>query len=314
MPTSPDSAIRVQGLVRQFGSVRAVDHLSFDVPQGSITGLIGPNGAGKTTTLRILATLDLPDAGRAEIMGFDVFRAPWHVRRRVGFVSDVTGVVEHLSVREYLAFLGQCRGHRGAALDGAIDRAAAITGVGPLADRLVTALSKGQLRRLGVAGALLGDPAVLLLDEPAAGLDPSARMELREVLRQLVRERAMTVLISSHILRELEHLADRLVVMAHGRLAYSGLVHGLPAVAEVPIEVEPALGALPAVLTWLQAQTDVAEVAQHGLLVRFRTEAAPEDLLERAVRAGIRIRQFREVARDLEAVYRQAVSTSEAPS
>ena len=304
-------AIRVDRLVRHFGPVRAVDGLSFQVPRGAICGLIGPNGAGKTTTLRILATLDVADAGQAQVAGFDALSHPWEVRRRIGFVSETTGVVEHLTVQEYLVFLGQCRGLRGQALAREIAFIASAAGIIPLAAQLVSGLSKGQLRRLGVAGALLGGPTVLLLDEPAAGLDPTARRELRDLLRTLVEQADLTVLISSHILSELQHLVDHLIVVNKGRVAYEGPAEGLGVPdAQARMEIEPAAGTLPQVVRWLREQPDVSGVTRQGDMVHALLEAAPEVVLTRAIQAGLTLRQYRVLPQDLEALYLNAVEQS----
>ena len=194
--------IELRNLHRQFGRTRAVDDVSFSVQQGQVFGYIGPNGAGKTTSMRILATLDLPTAGDAFVDGFSVVEDPDRVRRRLGFMPDYFTTYANVNVHEYLDFFARAYQLRGRQRADAIDRVMDFTGLDVLADKPIDGLSKGMKQRLCLGRALIHDPAVMVLDEPAAGLDPRARIELREMIRTLANT-GKTILISSHILTEL---------------------------------------------------------------------------------------------------------------
>ncbi len=177
--------IELRNLHRHFGSTRAVDDVSFTVRQGQVFGYIGPNGAGKTTSMRVLATLDLPTAGDAMIDGFSVVDDPDRVRRRLGFMPDYFTTYANVNVREYLDFFARAYQLRGPQRIDAIDRVMSFTGLDVLAEKPIDGLSKGMKQRLCLGRALVHDPAVMVLDEPAAGLDPRARIELREMIRTL---------------------------------------------------------------------------------------------------------------------------------
>ncbi|HUE75234.1 MAG TPA: ABC transporter ATP-binding protein, partial [Chloroflexota bacterium] len=209
--------IHISGLRKRYGRVRALDGLSLDVPAGAIYGFIGQNGAGKTTTLRILATLLLPDDGVARVAGVDVLRQPDEVRRLIGYMPDFFGVYEDLKVGEYLDFYGSLYGIRPPAVASLRDNLLDLVDLGVKRDEYVDGLSRGMQQRLCLARALIHDPSVLLLDEPASGLDPVARVEMREMLKELA-GLGKTILISSHILSELADLCTHVGMVSGGRL------------------------------------------------------------------------------------------------
>jgi ABC-2 type transport system ATP-binding protein len=213
--------LEVEGLVRWFDGVRAVNDLSFAIPGGAVVGLIGANGAGKTTTMRILATLDLPDRGTIKLDGVDIVEYPNVVRRRLGWMPDHFTPYKDTTVADYLDFFGRSHGLRGAALVRRVDEVADFTDLRSLAARPMDKLSKGQTQRLCLARTLLNDPDFLILDEPAAGLDPKARLEFKNLVRVL-RERGKTLLISSHILSELGEMCDTLLFMDRGEVVHHG--------------------------------------------------------------------------------------------
>ena len=215
--------IELCSLRRHFGPTRAVDGVSFGVHRGQVFGYIGPNGAGKTTSMRILATLDAPTAGDALVDGFSVIDDPDRVRRRLGFMPDQLATYANVDVREYLDFFARAYGLRGTQRLAAIERVMRFTGLDVLADKASSALSKGMKQRLCLGRALIHDPAVLVLDEPAAGLDPRARIELRQMIRSLA-DQGKTILISSHILTELAEICDVVGILERGRLLAVGTV------------------------------------------------------------------------------------------
>ncbi len=216
--------IAIRRLFRYFGSTRAVDDVSFEVAPGQVCGYIGPNGAGKTTSMRILATLELPNAGDAFVDGFSVVNDPDLVRKRLGFMPDYFGTYRNVDCREYLDFFARSYGLMGAERSRAIRHVMGFTGLEILADKPILGLSKGMKQRLCLGRALIHDPAVLVLDEPAAGLDPRARIELRDMIRALAVEHGKAVLISSHILTELAEICDTVAIIEHGQLLAVGSV------------------------------------------------------------------------------------------
>src|SRR5512147_1531918 len=213
--------IEIKKLTKTFGSLVAVDHLDLFIGAGDIFGFIGPNGAGKTTTMRILVTLLEPTYGAAFIDGLDVTKKGKEVRRRAGYMPDFMGVYDDLKVFEYLEFFAAAFGIEYAKRKAIVDGVLELTDLVSKQDALVDSLSRGMQQRLGLARALIHDPKVLILDEPASGLDPRARIEMRELLRELKRM-GKTVMVSSHILSELEEICDRVGIIERGLLVLNG--------------------------------------------------------------------------------------------
>lgn len=220
-----DRVIVADGLLKRYGNVTALRDTSFAVTKGTITGFIGRNGAGKTTTLRIVSTLLRADDGTCQVLGHDVRKEPHAIRSRIGFLPDLFELPATLTLREYLGIFTELYGIRRGDRARRVDAALQLTRTEPLADRRLQALSRGEVQRVGLARALIHNPEVLILDEPAAGLDPHARVELKELLR-LLRERGKTVFLSSHVLADLEEICDELVVIKKGSVIFSGDIAG----------------------------------------------------------------------------------------
>ena len=215
--------IELKNLCRSFGATRAVDHVSFTVPRGSVFGYIGPNGAGKTTSMRILATLELPTSGEAYVEGLSSINDPDRVRGRLGVMPDSFGTYSDTNCVEYLEFFARSHGLIGRQRTRRLRWVMEVTGLKGLASKPIRGLSKGMRQRLCLGRALIHDPAVLILDEPAAGLDPRARIELRKIIRALAADNK-TILISSHILTELAEMCDRVGIIEQGSLLATGTV------------------------------------------------------------------------------------------
>lgn len=231
MPQTPVSTvhtehldcIELRRLHRFFGETKAVNDISFTVKRGHVFGYIGPNGAGKTTSMRILATLDLPSYGDGFVDGFSVVNDPELVRRRLGFMPDSFGTYRDVNCSEYLDFFARAYGLIGRERHQRLNWVLDFTGTRGMAEKPIRGLSKGMKQRLCLGRAMIHDPAVLILDEPAAGLDPRARIDLRRMIRELA-DRGKTVLISSHILTELAEMCDSVGIIEQGQLLATGSV------------------------------------------------------------------------------------------
>ncbi len=298
--------IELRRLHRFFGQTRAVDDVSFEVPRGSVFGYIGPNGAGKTTSMRILATLDMPTAGDAYVDGFSVVNDPDRVRRRLGFMPDYFGTYSNVNVQEYLDFFARAYGMRGRQRLRGIDYVMQFTGLDALANKPVDGLSKGMKQRLCLGRAMIHDPAVLILDEPAAGLDPRARIQLREMIRNLADE-GKTVLVSSHILTELAEMCDLVGIIEQGQLLAVGSVEEIHQTLQPERTVEiRVLDDAANLVQRLAARDDVRDVFYEGQLVRLvhRGDHQSEaDLLREIVESGFRVVSFGSRATSLEDVF-----------
>jgi ABC-2 type transport system ATP-binding protein len=223
--------IETKNLTKNYGTLTAVDDLTLTIKEGDIFGFIGPNGAGKTTTMRILVTLLEPTRGTAFINGLDVTKDGKKVRRLVGYMPDFMGVYDDLKVFEYLEFFAAAFGIERKKRKSIVEGVLELTDLESKKSATVDSLSRGMQQRLGLARVLIHDPKVLILDEPASGLDPRARIEIRELLRELKRM-GKTIMISSHILSELEEICDNVGIIEHGRLIFSGTLE----------EIRPRLG------------------------------------------------------------------------
>jgi ABC-2 type transport system ATP-binding protein len=303
------------GLVKRYDRTLAVAGLDLDVAEGEIFGLVGPNGAGKTTTLRILATLLVPDGGDASIAGHSVRRNPNDVRRVLGFMPDSFGVYDDMKVWEYLDFFARCYGIPADRRRRMIGDLLDLVDLGPKRDTYVQGLSRGMQQRLCLAHALVHDPLVLLLDEPASGLDPRARVELRELLREL-RSLGKTILVSSHILPELEELCTSVAIIDRGQVLAQGRVADIEQRLRVgAVYRARVLGdgaAIEAAQAWFATQHNVvsAQLLEDGSIeIGFHgDDEAAAGLLAAAVRADLRVATFARAASDLEELFLQVTA------
>lgn len=298
------SAIVVEDLRRTFGPLRAVDGVSFEIQPGKVVGFVGANGAGKTTTMRILATLDYPGSGRASIMGHNVVLYPAEVRRLLGWVPDSFGTYENMTVLEYLDFYARALNFRGQERVNRIHDVMEFTDLAPLADRLINKLSKGQGQRLCLGRALIHDPQVLIMDEPAAGLDPRARVELKRLIRILAEE-GKTILISSHILSELGEMCDTLLFIDKGRIVHHGTAESLRRTDEVFTMVDVQVTSAPEkLIEWALISPHVKIEEERKAGARLRIDSSDPEIiagvLRRMVSEGIPVIEFHREERNLE--------------
>lgn len=208
--------IEVTGLTKRYRDRVAVEDLSFTVPEGEILGFLGPNGAGKSTTMKILTGYLPATSGTVKVAGFDVFEEPYEVKRRIGYLPETPPLYPEMTVRGYLKFVASIKGVRRGQLATELERVSHSTGVSEVMDRLIQNLSKGYRQRVGVAQALLGNPPVLILDEPTEGLDPSQRAEVRHLIKGLAGQH--TVILSTHILSEVTMTCERVLILNQGRM------------------------------------------------------------------------------------------------
>ncbi len=322
-PTSPapvpprPPAIVVQNLSRWFPNVHAVQDVSFTVEHGQVVGFVGANGAGKTTTMRILATLDWPSSGDAWICGHHVVTHPAEARRCIGWMPDHYGTYGHMTVLEYLDFFARSLGYRGEERISRISEVLEFTDLTPLADRLMDKLSKGMGQRLCLGRALLHDPEVLILDEPAAGLDPKARVELKHLIRILADE-GKTIFISSHILSELGEMCDSLLFINQGRIIHHGSAETLRRGHSASTIVEVQVAGPPEKLAeWasLSPQVSFRDATRHGGRIEIDS-VEPEVIaavLRRMVTDGLPVVDFHLQERKLEDAFIEILNQLETP-
>ena len=302
-----DSVVVIDNMTKKFGEFTAVDQLSMTVERGRILGFIGPNGAGKTTTIKILVGLARPTSGHATIAGADCVTESHQIKKLVGYMPDKFGPYPNMRVREYLDFFGAAFKIPKKERKARIQEVLEITRATYMQDRYVEALSHGMQQRVGIARTLLHDPEVLIFDDPANGLDPEARIEMRDLLLRLA-DLGKTLIVTSHILPELSRICDEIAIISGGKLRASGTM----------AEINEQLGQMRMVEIHLdgadridQAQeivrkhSDIAEIAGSKTeeLIRFRanlTDQAMANLLNSLVSANVPVAQFHEVQTDLE--------------
>ncbi len=217
--------IKVEGLTKYYGDFLAVDGISFEVNRGEIVGLLGPNGAGKTTTLRILTGYLLPSSGSVKIKDYDIYNDLREIKRIIGYLPEQTPLYTDMLVYDYLSFIGDSKNIKGENLLQELKRVADICKIRDVMHKSISELSKGYKQRVGLAAALLGDPEILVLDEPTSGLDPNQIIEIREIIKEIGKEK--TVLFSTHILSEAEATCDRLVIIHKGKIVADGKTEDL---------------------------------------------------------------------------------------
>lgn len=300
--------IKTVDLTKKYGDTFAIRAIDLDLGEGDLFGFIGPNGAGKTTTMRIIATLLVPSWGEAYVCGHSVHTQPKEIRRLVGYMPDFFGVYDDMTVVEYLEFFAAAYRIGGAARRKLVDEMLDIVDLDFKRDAFANTLSRGQTQRLGLARTLLHDPQVLLLDEPLSGLDPRARIEMRNLLRRLG-QMGKTIIVSSHILPELADICNKVGIIDKGELKVNATVtEVLKRVREhVVLVIQPAAAdELPKVAELLQRHEKVQtiETADAAIRVVLKVDVSDySDLPRLLIENGINLRGFGEEALDLESAF-----------
>lgn len=310
-----ESFIQIRNLTKRYDTLAALDNLNLDIQQGEVFGFIGPNGAGKTTTMRILTTLLRPTSGRATIGGYAVDENPNEVRRLIGYMPDFFGVYEDMKVWEYLDFFAACYDVPLNTRHGMIGDLLDLVDLGHKRDAYVESLSRGMKQRLCLARTLAHDPQVLILDEPASGLDPRARIEMRELLREL-QGMGKTIFFSSHILSEVADICSSIGIMEAGKLVAHGNLEEMRRQLQVHRLIQVRVLGETAALKdklfsapFVQSVTDGTAVELTPDIVRFDftgDDAALSDLLRDLIQGGLPLISFSEQVGDLEDVFMQA--------
>ncbi len=309
--------IKVEGLTKRYGRTLAVDHISFSVEKGQIVGFLGPNGAGKTTTMRVLTCFLPPTSGTARLAGFDVLEQPLEVKKRIGYLPETPPVYPEMEVSEYLTFVGRLKG---VARGDIAKRVTEVCGLCALSDvrlKLIGQLSKGYRQRVGLAQAIIHNPDVLILDEPTAGLDPKQIIETRELIKSLAKAGAHTIILSTHILPEVEQTCEHVVIINKGQLVATdtvdNLTHRLRGSEAVAVEIEPRDGTLDSTAAQrrLEQVPGVSRVVlkhEKDGRVLFEVESLQKqairgDLARAVVESGWNLNELRSMALSLEEIF-----------
>src|SRR6184192_2878893 len=301
--------IETRDLTKMYGDLYALNRLTLKLERGDVYGFIGPNGAGKTTTMRILATLLNPTWGEASVCGYSIYNNAKEIRRVMGYMPDFFGVYDDMKVIEYLEFFAAAYRIKGPERRKKCDQVLELVDLGYKRDALVTSLSRGMTQRLGLARVLLHEPQVLLLDEPASGLDPRARIEMRGLLKEL-RNMGKTILVSSHILPELADICNKIGIIERGRLLFDGDVESAIRRVRQHIVLDVAVtnGMTQAAKDQIQSHADVATVElkdeDQRLVVTLQDGVTDSSFIaDSLVKAGFRLKMLKEEEIDLEDVF-----------
>ncbi len=309
--------IKVEGLTKRYGRTLAVNNISFEVEKGQVVDFLGPNGAGKTTTMRVLTCFLPPTLGTASLAGFDVLNQPLEVKRRIGYLPETPPLYPEMEVSEYLTFVGRLKGVSKATIARRVDEVAGLCAIGDMRNKLISKLSKGYRQRVGLAQAIIHNPDVLILDEPTAGLDPKQIIETRQLIKDLAKAAAHTIILSTHILPEVEQTCQRVIIINKGQLVATdtveNLTHRLRGSEAVAVEVESRDGKLDSAA----AQRRLEQVAGVSRVVlkhsrderamfeveSLQKQAIRGDLARAVVESGWNLTELRPLALSLEEIF-----------
>ncbi|MCH7574297.1 MAG: ATP-binding cassette domain-containing protein [Candidatus Marinimicrobia bacterium] len=303
--------IHVENLTKDYGEIKAVKGINFTVNDGEILGFLGPNGAGKSTTLRIMTTFLAPTSGTVTLDGYSIHEHPTEVRRRIGYLPELNPLYGDMVVHDLLKFVAGVRGITGKAFKSALGRVMGVCGIGEVMHRTVRELSKGYKQRVGLAMAIIHDPEILILDEPSAGLDPNQIVEIRQLIKDLGKEK--TVILSSHILQEVQAVADRMIILNNGEVVADGtnaeLMASFQGKAQLIMEVKNASAASIKALPQKIPDISIQGQSAHGNVRRVQLEYPTghdlrEQVFKYAVESGWTILEMSRQQAQLEDVFR----------
>ncbi len=309
--------IKVEGLTKRYARTVAVDNISFEVEKGQIVGFLGPNGAGKTTTMRVLTCFLPPTSGKANVAGYDVLENPMEVKKRIGYLPETPPVYPEMEVAEYLNFTGQLKGISSGDIKRRVDEVLGRCAIGDVRSKLIGKLSKGYRQRVGLAQAIIHNPDVLILDEPTSGLDPKQIIEIRELLKSLAGDH--TIILSTHILSEVEHSCERVIIISRGKLvaidSVANLTNRLRGSEAVALEVDiaegrPAAGEVQQRLEQVSGVSRVLMKESKNGRLQFEVESLQgrqirADLARTVVNSGWNLSELRAVGLSLEDIFLQ---------
>jgi ABC-2 type transport system ATP-binding protein len=309
--------IKVEGLTKRYGRAVAVDNISFSVEKGQIVGFLGPNGAGKTTTMRVLTCFLPPTKGTARLVGYDVLEQPLEVKKHIGYLPESPPLYPEMEVHEYLEFVGRLKGVARSDIARRVGEVSELCAIGDVGRHLISRLSKGYRQRVGLAQAIIHNPDVLILDEPTAGLDPKQIIETRQLIKNLAQAGAHTIILSTHILPEVEQTCEHVIIINKGQLVATdtveNLTHRLRGSESVAVEIEARDGKLDAAA----AQRRLEQVAGVSRVVpklaadsraQFEIESLQKrtirgDLARAVVEAGWNLTELRPISLSLEEIF-----------
>jgi ABC-2 type transport system ATP-binding protein len=317
--------IKVEGLTKRYARKVAVDNISFEVEKGQIVGFLGPNGAGKTTTMRVLTCFLPPTSGSAQVAGFDVLQHPMEVKKRIGYLPETPPLYPEMEVHEYLEFVGRLKGVPSAELTKRVLDVSEKCAVADVGKMLIAKLSKGYRQRVGLAQAIIHNPDVLILDEPTAGLDPHQIIETRDLIKGLAARGEHTIILSTHILPEVEQTCERVIIIAKGKLVATdtveNLTSGLRGAETVSIEVIPRDGERDAALvqTRLEQVAGVSRVlpkeprdgALHFVVESLEGRHIRPALARAVIEGGWNLNEIRPIGISLEEVFLELTASAD---
>jgi ABC-2 type transport system ATP-binding protein len=301
--------ILTRRLTKQYGETKVVDGLDLRLGAGEVFGLLGPNGAGKTTTILMLLGLVEPTSGEIEVLGLDPARNPLAVKSRVGYLPDAVGFYDSMTGRENLRFTAELNQIERREADGRISRLLEEVGLTSAADQAAGTYSRGMRQRLGIADALVKDPEILILDEPTTAIDPEGVAEMLGLIRGLADDRGVTILLSSHLLHQVQAVCDRVAIFVRGKVVVQGAPHDLASQSKGPEEVEVHVDADEAAVRAAVAGEKFLRGLRPGRIPRSYVieidRSSTNQLVSRLVGAGLRLSSVRRISEDLDEVYRR---------
>ncbi|MGB9599138.1 MAG: ABC transporter ATP-binding protein [Myxococcota bacterium] len=308
--------IEVKGLTKFYKQIRAIEDVTFSVEKGDIVGFLGPNGAGKTTTMKIITGFMPPDSGSAKVAGFDVFESPIEVKKRIGYLPENPPLYNDMTVVDYLKFVASIKGVESKKIKEEVDRVSERCGIGDVQRRLIAHLSKGYRQRVGIAQAILGNPELVIFDEPTIGLDPNQVFEVRTLIKELAKEK--TVILSTHILPEVEMTCRKVIVIHKGHIVATENIEDLlrrrTKISEMVVKVRRfSVELMKQIKEKFGVKINQPPEMQDGFHIIFEQEEDRRDeIAKHIVDGGFGLLEFRPITLSLEDVFRELTTEEKA--